>query len=314
MAPVVVALSPSSFAAADDAPLRLLDRAGVVIKPNPYGRRLTETEAAAHLEGVHGLIAGLEPLTRSVLEGAKELKAIARVGIGIDNVDLDAAAELGIQVSNTPEAPTDAVAELTLASALSLLRGLHTASTAMHDGRWEKQITPGLRGATVLLIGFGRIGQAVGASLEACGARILACDPFATEGIDPGYPFELVSMDEGLGRASVVSLHASGRDAILGADEFGAMRDGTILLNSARAELVDEASLCAALDSGRLAGAWFDVFWEEPYSGALTRYPQVLLTPHVGTYTTTCRRSMEGQAAVNVLEALGVPVPEEVEA
>lgn len=310
MSETVIALSPSSFAAADDAPLRLLERAGVTVRGNPYGRRLTEDEAAEHLQGVHGLIAGLEPLTRRVLTGAGDLRAIARVGIGVDNIDHDAAAELGIAVSNTPEAPTDAVAELTLAAALALLRGLVPASEAMHDGRWEKQISPGLHGATVLLIGFGRIGRAVGERLSMMGANLLVSDPDTTGEEDVGFPFEVVSLAEGLGRAAVISLHAGGRTQIIGQAEFEQMSDGVVLLNSARAELVDETALVQALEGGKVGSAWFDVFWEEPYSGPLTRFPQVLLTPHVGTYTATCRRSMEMQAAVNVLEALSIPIPE----
>jgi len=120
--PMVVAISPSSFSALDSTPLNLLESAGVEIIPNPLGRRLTEEEIISHLEGVDGLIAGLEPLNRRVLSSALQLKSIARVGIGMDNVDLEAAKELGIKVSNTPDGPTRAVAEMTLAAMLSLCR------------------------------------------------------------------------------------------------------------------------------------------------------------------------------------------------
>ena len=122
MPDLTIAWSPSAFAVADEAPIRLLESLGLTVRANPFGRRLTEDEAVEHVSGADGLIAGLEPLSRRVLESADRLKAIARVGIGVDNVDFVAAEECGITVSNTPEAPTAAVAELTVAAALSLLQ------------------------------------------------------------------------------------------------------------------------------------------------------------------------------------------------
>lgn len=300
----VVAWSPSSFGQADDAPLRLLEGAGVTVKPNPFGRRLTEDEAKEHLAGVEGLIAGLEPLTREVLESASGLKAIARVGIGVDNIDHEAARELGIEISNTPDAPAESVAELTVSAALWLLRGIGPANQALHEREWAKAISPGLKGNTVLLVGFGRIGRAVYERLVPFGARILVCDPALDEPPVPGV--SLVSLEEGLALAGVVSLHAGGRDQIIGAEELRRLPQGAVLLNSARGELVDEGALVEALTTGHLAGAWFDVFWEEPYTGPLCDFDQVLLTPHVGTYTASCRREMEMGATRNLLGALGI--------
>lgn len=297
-----IAISTSSFGSADPAPLRRLEAAGVDVRNNPYGRRLTEQEIIDHLNGVDGLVAGLEPLNRTVLESADRLKAIARVGIGMDNIDLEAARELGIKVSNTPDPPARAVAEMTLTAALALSRGLVESDRAMHDGRWEKQVTKGLRGTRVLLIGLGRIGREVARLMSTFGARIAAVDPYLDA--DAFGDVERVALAEGLARADVVSLHASGRDPILGSAEFEAMTHGAILLNGARGELVDEDALVGALDSGKVAGAWFDAFWEEPYDGRLRDYPQVLMTPHVSTYTESCRRAMETGAVENVLRDL----------
>ena len=306
MPDLTIAWSPSSFAAADDAPVRPLESLGITVRPNPFGRRLTEDEAVAHVEGVDGLIAGLEPLTRRVLESEGRLKAIARVGIGVDNVDFDAAADRDITVSNTPEAPTAAVAELTVAAALSLVRELGPANQDMHAGTWKKRLASGLRGTTVLLVGYGRIGRAVAEMLAPFGPRLLAADP-ALESSDG--LVEPVGLDVGLAAADVISLHAGGRHTILSASQFALVRDGAVLLNSARAELVDQDALVAALDSGRIAKAWFDVFWAEPYEGPLTGYEQMLLTPHIGTYTGACRREMEMQATENLLRDLGVDLP-----
>ena len=304
MSDLCIAWSPSSFCAVDDAPLRVLHGVGARVVGNPYGRRLTEAEITAHIKDADGLIAGLEPLQRSVLTAAPKLRAIARVGIGLDNVDLDAAHELGIRISNTPDAPAESVAELTVAAALALVRGLCADNRAVHEGSWEKAVRPGLKGSEVLLVGYGRIGRAVGRALTALGAHVLVTDPALGNESTPG--IRPVTLDEGLRRALVVSLHADGRDCIIRSRELALMREGSVLLNSARGELVDEQALVNALRSGRLAGAWFDVFWREPYTGPLTEFDQVLLTPHVGTYTEGCRRDMELRATINLLRDLGV--------
>ncbi len=303
---LVVAIGPSSFAEKDPTPLRLLEDAGIRIKPNPFGRRLTEPEIIAHLAGVDGLIAGLEPLNRTVLESAHpRLKALARVGIGVANVDFDAAADFGVTVSSTPDGPVDAVAEMTLTALLTLARQLFPTNAALHRGEWAKSIGLGLRGATVLLIGYGRIGRRTGELLQAFGAEVLVCDPAVREDALPE-GIRAVTLREGLGQADAISLHASGEDCILAAPEFKQMKPGTLLLNGARGGLVEETALLEALDSGIVAGTWFDAFWEEPYHGILTDYEQALLTPHVGTYTTQCRLQMESEAVKNLMRDLGL--------
>jgi D-3-phosphoglycerate dehydrogenase len=283
----------------------MLQEAGIEVKGNPFKRRLTEAEIIAHLEGVDGLIAGLEPLNRKVLESAHpRLKVLARVGIGMNNVDHEAARELGIAVSNTPEGPTAAVAELTLTALLTLARRLVSTNAALHRGEWKKEIGMGLSGTKVLLIGYGRIGRRVGELLHAFDAELLILDPFLDQGgLLSGE--RLVTLDEGLAEAEVISLHASGQDCLLDAAAFSKMRAGVLILNSARGELVSEDALVQALDSGKVGGAWFDAFWKEPYEGPLTQYDQVLLTPHVGTYTKQCRLGMESQAVKNLLRDLG---------
>ncbi len=301
-----VAIGPSSFAEEDNAPLRLLQAAGVEVKPNPYGRRLTEPEIIEHLKGVDGLLAGLEPLNRAVLaSAAPRLKALARVGVGMTNVDLDAAREFGVRVSNTPDGPVNAVAEMTLAALLALCRKLIPSNTALHGGAWEKLIGTGLSGTPLLLIGYGRIGRRVGALLHAFDADVLVYDPGLDATPLPGVR-RMASLEDGLHAAEIISLHASGEECILGAREFACMRDGVLLLNSARGGLVEEEALLTALDTGKVSGVWFDAFWQEPYTGRLREYPQALLTPHAGTYTRQCRRDMECAAVKNLLRDLGI--------
>ena len=305
---MLVAIAPSSFADADAHPLDLLRAAGVEIKPNPFRRRLTEAEIIEHLEGVDGLLAGLEPLNRKVLASAGRLKALARVGIGLANVDLAAALELGIRVSNTPAGPTAAVAEMTLCAALALVRDLTGRNAAMHRRAWPKDVVWGLAGLPVLIVGYGRIGRRTAALFQTLGARILVCDP-RVRPEDLVHDEQLVSLAEGLRQARLVSLHAGGDQEILGAAELALLPEGAFLLNSARGELVNEAAVVAALASGRLAGVWFDAFWQEPYQGPLCDHPKALLTPHAATYTVQCRRSMETEAVQNLLRDLGVTPP-----
>ena len=308
---VRVAIGSSSFAAEDDSPLEMLRAAGCDVALNPYGRRLDEAETIAHLAKADGLVAGLEPLTKRVIASAPQLKAIARVGIGMTNVDLDAARELGVKVSNTPDEPTQAVAEMTMAALLALCRPMAAMNAALHAGDWRKLMGTGLAGTPVLIIGFGRIGRRVAALLDAFRAVVYVHDPYVEADAFPAYAHRADSLAGGLAAARIVTLHASGADCLLDAAAFDAMQDGTRLLNSARGELVDEEALIAALDSGRVAGAWFDAFWTEPYAGPLCGYEQVLLTPHVSTYTRECRLAMETAAARNLLRDLGMAPPAE---
>ncbi|MFM1920861.1 MAG: hypothetical protein RLZZ303_2495 [Candidatus Hydrogenedentota bacterium] len=307
---MVVAIGPSSFADSDPEPLRLLEAAGVTVKPNPFKRRLTEAEIIEHLQGVDGLIAGLEPLNARVLESsAPRLKAIARVGIGVSNVDFDAAAAKGVKVSSTPEPPAAAVAELTMAALLAITRRLLPINAAMHEQKWPKEISFSLDGATALVIGYGRIGAKMANLLRAFGTRVLVHDP-ALDGVHLPEGLTCCELEEGLAQADIVSLHASGDRVILDTEQFAVMKRGAILLNGARGELVSQSALVVALENATVSGGWFDAFWEEPYSGVLCQYPQMLLTPHVGTYTTRCRLVMETQAVRNLLRDLELPYTE----
>lgn len=295
-----ILIGPSSFGIIDAAPLRRLCEAGFDVQRNPFGRRLTERELLDLLPGVVGLIAGLEPLTGSVLEQS-DLRAISRSGAGVSNVDLDAARRLGIVVRNTPDVTTSAVAELTVAAMLMLLRQITRMNADLHEGRWTRVAGAQIEGKVVAVIGFGRIGRRVAELLLAFGARVIAVDPHIGA-IDP--PITLARLAEALPVADIVTLHASGHDTILGKAELLDLKRGVIVLNASRGGLVDEDALCGMLDSKHVSGVWIDAFSDEPYTGALSKYPQALLTPHVGSFTVECRRRMEMQAVENLIEAL----------
>lgn len=295
-----ILIGPSSFGVVDPAPIERLREAGFEVQQNPFGRRLTERELIDLLPGVVGLIAGLEPLTGSVLEQS-DLRAISRSGVGVSNVDLDAARRLGVVVRNTPDVTTSAVAELTVAAMLALLRQIPRMNADLHEGRWTRVAGAQIEGKTVAVIGFGSIGRRVAELLLAFGARVIAVDPHAGA-VDS--PIALAPLSEALPIADIITLHASGSDTILGKTELLELKRGALVLNAARGGLVDEEALCSMLDTNHVSGAWIDVFSDEPYTGALSKYPQILLTPHVGSFTVECRRRMEMQAVENLIEAL----------
>jgi D-3-phosphoglycerate dehydrogenase / 2-oxoglutarate reductase len=298
---VKVLLGPSSFAAGERGPLEKLRASGCEVIDNPYRRKLTRDELLALLEGgVEGIIAGLETLDREVMERSS-LRVISRCGSGMSNVDVAAARELGIEVYSTPDAPTTAVAELTVGALLSLLRAIPARDRGVREGRWEKQAGTQLAGKTVAVVGLGRIGRRTAALLGAFGTTVIGVDPFLAGEIE-GIP--LLPLDEALSRADVVALHSSGAERLLGERELGLLRPGAYLLNAGRGELVDEDALLRALDSGRLAGAWLDVFAREPYDGPLCGSDRVILTPHIGSYTVEGRIAMEDEAAENLLRGL----------
>ena len=299
-----ILLGPSTFAQLDKAPLEKLQTAGFTVVDNPYKRKLTKEELLELLANdVIGIIAGLEPLDRDVMEKTT-LKVISRCGSGMSNVDQAAAAELGIKVYSTPYGPTNAVAELTLGALLCLLREIPLMDRELHDGKWSKKIGGQLEGKTIAIIGFGRIGQRVTELLGPFHVKILVVDPLAET---DGSPYEVVPLSEALKRADIVSLHVSGEEIIIGAEELEKIKPGAYPMNAARGGLIDEAALVEAIESGIIKGAWLDTFTNEPYNGPLTKLPQVVLTPHVGSYTRECRLSMEMESVDNLLEFFSNP-------
>ena len=297
---IKILIGPSTFAVQDRAPLQRLEEIGATIVHNPYKRRLVKSELMELLENdVTGLIAGLEILDREVMTKSK-LKVISRCGAGISNVDLKAAQELGIKVCYTPNGPTTAVAELTVGALFCLLRSIHIMDRELHQNKWSKITGRQLERKTVVIVGFGRIGRKVASLLVPFGVKILAVD------VNTGQPVDGVtfcSLEEALPLADIISIHVSGNEEIFGREEFKNIKNGALLLNAARGEAVNEKCLIEALENGTVGGAWMDTFVQEPYAGRLQKYPQVLLTPHVGSYTTEGRLEMEMETVENLISA-----------
>lgn len=300
---IKIFVSTSSFAQYDTSPLKLLRDAGLDVQVNPYGRTLTPDECLSFYKDIDGLIAGTETLNADILKSIKSLRVISRCGAGLDNIDLDAARECGVKVFNTPFAPTTAVAELTVALILSLLRHVPRMDREIRDGKWKKRMGYLLQGKKVGIIGFGKIGQKVAELLMGLGAQIAYCDP-AVDEIKAGC--QPMPQDQLLGWADIVTIHASGKELLLGREELRKMKKGSWLVNCARGGLVDENVLYQLLKEGQLSGAALDVFEKEPYEGPLSELDNVILTPHIGSYAKEARVEMEVQAVKNLLQGLGL--------
>ena len=282
----------------------MLEAWGAQYRLNAQGRKLTAEEIASLLGDVDGLVAGTEPLTREVLLRAPRLKVISRCGTGLDNVDLAAAEELGIQVRNTPDAHVDAVAELTLAAMLSALRKLPEADRSIRAGDWKKPMGRLLRGRTVGLVGLGRVGRRLIELLAPFQVDVLATDPNEDSDLAASMGVQYVTLDELLEKSDIVSLHlpySADVRHLINAERLGRMKSDAVLVNCARGGLVDEEALCAALREGRLGGAHLDTFESEPYAGPLCELTGLTLTSHIGSYAVEGRVQMERQAVENLI-------------
>jgi len=297
----------STFCEHDQEPRRLLRESGRPFVENTTARRITPEEVLAAGTDWVGLVAGVEPYTAETLACLPDLRCISRVGVGTDSIDLTSAHERGIAVRNTPDATVPAVAEMTVAQMLDLLKWLSYHTALMRQKRWAKKTGAMLAGKTVGLVGVGRIGRAVAERLVGFGIALLGSDPSPDKGWAAGVGMRYCALEELLATSDVVSVHASrpaGEGPLIGAREIARMKPNAILVNTARGHLVDAAALEAALRSGALAGAGLDVYPEEPYAGPLGELDNVVLTPHVATLTRETRAQMETEAVRNLLEEL----------
>lgn len=286
----------STFAEYDDLPLRLLRESGIPFKIHDTGKRITTAELLAGGQDATVVVAGVEPYDRATLDQLPALRCISRCGVGVDAVDLAAAREKGIAVVNTPDPPTNAVAELALAMMLSLSRNLPRQAVAARAGQWSRLEAHLVGARRVGIVGLGRIGRRVAQLVRAFGAEVWGTDPAPDAAWCAATGVRVVPLDELLAGCDIVSIHAaksSGAPLVLDAAAIARMPTGAILINLGRGEMVDEAALVAALTSGHLFGAGLDVYRQEPYSGPLTTLDNVVLTPHAATLTVETRSAME---------------------
>jgi D-3-phosphoglycerate dehydrogenase len=268
-------------------------------------------ELAAIVPPYHAImIRSGSQITAQVLDAATNLRIIGRPGVGVDNVDLEAATRRGVVVMNSPGGNLVSTAELTLALLLAVARNVPQADAAMKAGRWERKAFAGveLHGKRLGVVGLGRIGREVAARCQKLGMEVVAFDPFVSQAVAETLGVRLLSFEEVLKGSDFLTLHTtltSESRHLLGKEALSKVKPGIRIVNAARGELIDEAALLEALESGRVAAAALDVHAHEPPKDwALARHPRVVATPHIGAATAEAQERVGTDIAVQVRDYL----------
>jgi D-3-phosphoglycerate dehydrogenase len=289
-----ILISTSSFDLTNFKENETLIKERFDIKLNPFNKKMTEDQITGLMDdNVIAMIAGTEPLTETVLSKAKRLKIIVRCGIGMDNVDMNTANKLGIQIFNTPDAPTRSVAELTLGHILSLLRRISESDRMIRGGEWKALMGSLLYEQTVGVIGYGRIGKMVSKLLLAFGAKVLVYDIFTHDKTDD---FKFVSKQELLKHSDIITLHipyTTDNHHFINEEAFSLIKTNAMIVNVSRGGLIDDIALYKAICEKKIAGAALDCFEQEPYNGALINCEAVQFTAHMGSYAKQSRIQQE---------------------
>jgi D-3-phosphoglycerate dehydrogenase len=298
MAKVLITTVP--FANVDRRPLDLLEKAGIDYLINPLNKKLTPSELKLLVNDFDVIIAGTEIINKEVLDQARNLKFISRVGVGLDALDLHTIQARNIKLSYTALAPAPAVAELTMGLILSLMRNVHLSNKYMHEGKWDRYFGRRIEESVIGLVGVGRIGTLVLKHLSGFNPKkILLNDIYKKSEIFPELNIEWVSLDEILEQADVVSLHlplSSTTKNLINRNNIIKMKSDAMIINTSRGGIINEMDLYEALKSNQLSGAAVDVFEEEPYNGLLNTLDNVILTAHMGSMSIDCRTRMEIEA------------------
>jgi len=286
------------------------------IKRNPYNRPMTEEELIQNLKDADAVVLGIDKCSRKVIESFKHMKVIGRHGVGLDNVDLDAATEKGIIVTYTPHVNADSVADHTWALILALARKITPADASTKAGLWEgtKFIGMELPGKNIGIIGLGNIGQRVANRAGGFNMNILYYRRHRNDALEREMGVKYVDLERLLRESDIVTIHAAltpETRRMIGARELRMMKKTALLINTARGEIVDEKALIQALREGWIAGAALDVFEGKP-SKQLLKMDNVILTPHIAAYTFEALRRMDTMVAEDIVKVLAGRKPEHV--
>lgn len=304
--PVVLVCQPFLFRK-PGSHSQLLEAAGFELRyPSAGGKVLDESQLGGELHDVAATLASTERYTAAVIARAPHLRVIARTGVGYDSIDVAAATARRVVVACTPGANHDAVAEHVFSLLLGLAKRVTKSHAEVTSGEFRRRPTMSLRGKTLGLIGFGRTGRAVARRATAFGMRVIAYDPWLTERPVDAPDVEVVSLDKLLASADILSLHAAATDEnrkLINGPTIAQMKDGVILINTARGTLVDEEALSAALASGKVAAAGLDVFEREPpFRSPLLSAPNLLLSPHLAGVDEKAIEEMATMAARTIID------------
>ncbi len=304
-----VLVTARMFGHLSDQAFDIFRRNDIEVVPNPHrGRKLTEDELIELIGGIDALLSGLDQVTAKVIGASDELKVISMFGTGVDNIDVKAATEKGIVVTNTPGVNSDAVADMTFALMLAIARRIPFALDQVKEDKWPLIIGAELCNKTLGLIGLGQIGKRVALRATGFNMEILATKRFPDETFVREKKIKLVSLNQLLRQSDFVSIHVPltpETEGLIGADQFEVMQPTAFLINTARGGIVDESALYDALKSGKITGAAFDVLKEEPLKEKrLLALKNFIVTPHISAFTKETIEKTEKLSAQNVVDVL----------
>ncbi|MEM1588927.1 MAG: phosphoglycerate dehydrogenase [Candidatus Bathyarchaeia archaeon] len=303
-----VYITSRSFGQFSEEALKLI-KSVAEVERNPYGRAMTEEELLSVVKGVDGLIVGNDKINKKVIECAKNLKIIARHGVGVDNIDLKAATDNNIIVTYTPHVNADAVADFTMGLILSLARNIPQAYVSIRQGKWEaiKFMGVDVCGKTLGVIGLGEIGYRVAKRARGFDMKILYWSRNRKVSIEKELSAQYVSLETLLRESDFITIHLALTDetrGMIGKKELELMKKTAYLINTARGPIVDEKALCEALKEGRIAGAAVDVYDKEPpdADNPLLRLDSVIATPHIAAYSRETMIKMDMMNAEDIVK------------
>lgn len=269
---------------------KILQDAGCEIVENPHGRPYTSEELKGIVSDIDGVVVGVDTWNEEVFRMAPNLKVMARFGVGVDNIDLNAAKKYGIVVCNSPGINSSAVAEQAVALLFSLIRSVPQMNEAVRRGEWPRPMFHELKSRTVGFLGFGAIARNVSQRLRGFGPEMIAYDKYPNQEAAEKSGVKLVSMDEVLQKSDIISVHLPATDEtrhLISGETIRMMKDGVYIINTARGSIVKESDMAEGLQSRKVAGFGTDVFEHEPVDlkGPLFRFDNYIATPHVSAET-----------------------------
>ncbi len=301
-----IVITSEYFGRFSPAGKELLLTNGFTVVDNPFQRLLKEEDMLGILDEAEGIIADLEPITARVIAAAPKLKIIARRGVGVDSIDLEAAKTRGIIVARTPGAVEKPTADLAMTFILTLARRIPGLNEKMKKRIWEKELGSSLEGKRLGIAGLGNIGQALVKRAQAFDMEVVYYDPMRKEDKEQTLGVTYLPWEELLKTSDFISLHLPllpETKYIINYETMKLMKNTAYLINTARGPIVNEADLARALKEGLIAGAGIDVFAEEPTTTSpLMDAPNVILTPHVATFTREVFIKMDVMAAQNIVD------------
>lgn len=303
-----VLVTPRSYGKTDPAVFEMLDQAGLEVVRNDTGSIFTKEQMLEKIADCDGVIVGVDPLDADVIAAAPRLKAIAKYGTGVDNIDLDAAKARSIRVSVTTGANSDAVADCAFGMMLTMARKLPVIDSECRRKNWKKITTRDVSGGVLGVVGMGAIGKLMIRRAQGFDMKVIAYDPFWDEAFAAQYNVERVELDDLFARADFVSLHVPlipSTRGMVGAKLLKQMKPDAILINCARGELIDEDALLDTLERHEIGGAALDVFVQEPPEDPRWyALDNVLLGSHCAASTTGAARNMGRMATANLIRDL----------